>query len=130
MPLDQTNRRKHTRLPLSFASEFFVGNKKIFSGKTKDISFGGVFMSCRNATNEMIGFDGRLRIILQAGTENEVVELTGRIVRATGEGIGIQFISIGAEDYQRFRNVMLYNNPNPDILLKELKKHPGIDIAR
>jgi hypothetical protein len=128
MAYNPENRRKHTRLPLQFKAEFIMHDKKVFSGKTKDISFGGIYMYCRNATQDMVGSGGKLRIILQAGTDDGYVDLTGRIARVDAEGLGIQFVSIGVDDYQRFRNLMLYNNPNPEVLIEELKKSPGIDI--
>jgi hypothetical protein len=129
MPSGNNNRRKHTRLPLQFRAEFQLQDSRILTGKTKNISFGGVFIYCRNAAEEVVGSEGKLRIILQDYTEGGSVTISGRIVRVDEEGMGIQFVSIGFEDYQKFRNMMLYNNPSPDVLLKELKQSPGIEIS-
>jgi hypothetical protein len=124
----EKDKRKHTRLRVQFVAEYSLDGKKLFSGKTRDISFSGVYMYCRNAGEASVGANGRLKIILQAGGKGNSIDIAGQIVRIDGEGIGIKLLSINMDDYQKFRNLMLYNNPHPDILIEELKKDPGLDI--
>jgi len=124
------DRRKHTRISLELDTELQLDNDSIFKGKIKNISFSGVFMYCINSANMSVGSTGLLRIILQADPHPNTINIRCEVVRTGESGAGIRFINIDIRGYQQFKNLMIYNSTDPDMLLAELEKHPGLDIYK
>ncbi len=121
-------RRKNTRIPLQLHAELHLPNNDIFSGQTENISFSGVYLTCVNSTNIPVGESGVFKIFLQAQPNPKIIEFKCRIVRIDENGSGIRFLNVDVKDYQQFKNLMVYNSPNPDKLLDELEQNPGIVI--
>jgi hypothetical protein len=122
------DRRKHTRISLGLESELQLSDNVSYAGKIKNISFSGVFMYCVNSTDIPIGGTGLLKLFLQSGPHRNVINFRCEVVRTDESGAGIKFISTDVNGYQQFKNLMLYNSTDPDTLLAELEKNPGLDI--
>ena len=123
-------RRKHTRISLGLEAELRLSDNVTFAGKIKDISFSGVFMYCVNSADIPSGGTGLLKLLLQAGPHRNVINFRCQVVRTDESGAGIKFINTDVDGYQQFKNLMLYNSADPDKLLAELEKNPGLDIYK
>jgi len=124
------DRRKHTRIPLELETELQLDDARIIPGKIRNISFSGVFMHCVNSTDIPVGRTGFLKIFLQTVPHPNIIGIRCQVVRTDESGAGIRFINIDVEGYQLFKNLMIYNSTDPDTLLAELEKNPGLDIYK
>lgn len=124
------DRRKHTRITLELDAELHLDNGRVIKGKVKNISFSGVFMHHINSANISVGSTGMLKIILQADPHPNIINIRCEVVRTDESGAGIKFVNIDIRGYQQFKNLMIYNSTDPDTLLAELEKHPGLDIYK
>ena len=124
------DRRKHTRLSLEFDAELTLSDNVSYTGKIFNISFSGVFMFCPNAKSIPVGETGFFKIFIQSEPETKKISFKCKVIRTDDRGVGLQFIDIDLEGYQKFKNLMLYNSSDPDTLLAELEKHPGIDRSK
>ena len=79
------NRRKHARK--SCALPITVGVLRIYSEIVKDISNGGLFID----TTSSFSLGESLTLIFSPSDDSETVRITGRVVRKTEEGIGVEF---------------------------------------
>ena len=123
----QGERRKHTRIPIDLRSELTFLDGSTFHGTTKNLSFGGAFVSC----NAPMGIPERgecaLKLILGAEEESASIEITARVIRLSENGVGVMFLSISLDGYNHLKNLMIFNSSDPETLIDELDKHPGID---
>jgi len=124
------DRRKHTRVSLKLGAELQLDDSVPVSGTIKNISFSGAFMYCLNPANIPVGRTGLLKIILQPDPHINIIIFRCEVVRIDESGAGIRFINIDINGYQQFKNLMIYNSTDPDALLAELEKNPGLDIYR
>ena len=130
MATEPNERRKNSRNSLKQNSELTLTEKAVYKGATKNISFSGVFMYCPNAKSIPIGETGFFKIFIQSEQETKIISFKCQVIRTNDKGVGLQFIDIDLEGYQKFKNLMLYNSSDPDALLAELEKHPGIDRSK
>ncbi|MEW6599965.1 MAG: PilZ domain-containing protein [Nitrospirota bacterium] len=130
MPDYPKDRRKHKRITLELETELHLDDGAVIKGKIKNISFSGVFMYCINSANMPVGMPGLLKIYLQTGPNPNTINIRCETVRTDESGAGIKFINIDIAGYQLFKNLMIYNSADPDALLAELEKHPGLDIYK
>ncbi|RJQ56708.1 MAG: PilZ domain-containing protein [Nitrospiraceae bacterium] len=121
-------KRKHTRISISLDAELQI-NDKTYRGKTKDISFSGIFMFCPDPANIPADKTGFIKLVLKPGPNPKIITFHCKVVRTSESGAGVKLIRVDMEGYQQFKNLMVYNSPNPDVLLEELNKHPGLEIA-
>ena len=126
----QKDRRKNTRISLELEAELQLSEHSAYSGKTGNISFSGVYLLCMQAAKIPVGAKGMLKLYLQAGPAPNAIAVRCQVVRTDESGAGIRFIHIDLEGYQQFKNLMAYNSPDPDTLLSELTKHPGLEIYK
>lgn len=120
--------RKHTRIPVNINAELQV-SKEIYKGKTKNISFSGVFIYCSNSANITIGETCYLKLILQPEPHPNTITLHCKVVRTDESGVGVKLNSVDMQGYLKFKNLMVYNSPAPDKLLDELGKNPGLEVG-
>jgi c-di-GMP-binding flagellar brake protein YcgR len=130
MATERTERRKNSRNSLKQNSELALTEKTVYKGATKNISFSGVFMYCPDAQNIPIGETGFFKIFIKSEEETKTISFMCQVIRTDDKGVGLKFIDIDLEGYQKFKNLMLYNSSDPDALLAELEKHPGIDRSK
>lgn len=122
-------RRKHTRIVLQHDVELILSDATPFRGKTKDISFSGIYIRCNNADGIPIGDTCTARLHLSGGDNPETIQFQCEVVRTATSGVGIKFHSVDLAGYQQFKNLMIYNSSDPDNLMAELEKNPGLDIV-
>jgi len=122
-------RRKHTRIVLQLDAELILFDNTSFRGKTKDISFSGIYIKCNNAEGIPIGDKCTIKLHLRSGENPEIIQCACAVVRTSASGVGIKFISIDLTGYQQFKKLMIYNSSDSDKLMAELEKNPGLDIV-
>ena len=127
----EKNKRKHTRLSLELRAELKV-NDSSFEGSTSNMSFGGAFITFPTPVEDSIpkGTDCELQLHLGAGSKSLKVPIQCKIARCSEDGVGIEFCSTTIEGYWHFKNLMVYNSPEAEILLAELEVHPGLIIQK
>lgn len=121
--------RRHTRLPLVMDVEVRTVSGTLFRGKTRNISFGGMLLELEETDRIGKGEAVHLSLILQDDHPEEggrlAIEFESRVVHKS-KGLGIQFIAMDFTFYQHFKNLMVLNSPDPDLLLEELRANPGL----
>jgi c-di-GMP-binding flagellar brake protein YcgR len=122
------DRRKYTRIALQLKAELKLAGNNIYHGRTKNISFGGVFVFCNNAAGIPVGEEASLTLVLDSRSHRSEIAFRCEIVRTDETGVGVKFISVDINGYQQFKNLMVFNSSDPDVLLAELDKHPGLVI--
>ena len=122
-------RRKHTRVPLRFNAELSFADGELFNGATEDMSFGGAYIVCEHLADTERRDNCTVTIINPAGDEPLQIPIKCRIVRADQRGVGIRFISMDINDYQQFKQLMVYNSADPDTLMAELELDPGLAVV-
>ncbi|KPK02973.1 MAG: hypothetical protein AMK71_00425 [Nitrospira bacterium SG8_35_4] len=128
MSSERIERRKNSRNTLKQDSELVLTEKAVYKGTTKNVSFSGVYMYCANAKSIPVGETGFFKILIQTQQQTEIISFMCQVIRTDDEGVGLKFIDIDLEGYHKFKNLMLYNSPDPDKLLADLEKSPGLDI--
>jgi hypothetical protein len=123
-----TNKRKHTRIALNFQVALTFNDGKRYAGHTKDMSFGGAYISCTPLANTERLDTCTLELHLQRGEQSRAIPIKSRIVRSDAHGVGLQFMSIDINDYQEFKNIMVYNSSDAAMLLAELEVDPGLAV--
>ncbi len=120
--------RKHTRILLEIEAQIRFPDGKTFNGATKNISFGGCYFNC----NELVGQRKKgsclVELIPHADASGIAISIKSTILRLDGDGAGIKFHSIDIHDYHHFRNIMTYNSPDPNAIMDELEKNPGLIV--
>lgn len=121
-------KRKHTRISINIDAELqtSIGT---FRGKMKNVSFSGIFIYCANSANIIIGETCSLKLILQTEPHPNIINFQCKIIRTDASGVGVRLTRVDMEGYQKFKNLMVYNSSNPDNLLDELRKNPGLEIG-
>jgi len=130
MPKKRIERRKNSRNSLKQDSELTLSKEAVYKGTTKNVSFSGVYMYCPDTQSIPIGETGVFKIFIKSQQETEIISFMCQVIRTDDEGVGLKFIDIDLEGYQKFKNLMLYNSPDPDKLLADLEKNPGLDIRK
>jgi len=121
-------KRKHTRISINIDAELQTSNGT-FRGKMKNVSFSGIFIYCANSANIIIGETCYLKLILQTEPHPNIINFQCKIIRTDASGVGVRLTRVDMEGYQKFKNLMVYNSSNPDNLLDELNKNPGLEIG-
>ena len=103
-------RRKHSRV--GFATKIDV---RLVSGQdticldanSRDLSLKGIFVK----TDTAFPLDTRCEvdIYLTGGVEEIKLEIQGKTVRQTDDGVGIVFKSMDVETYTHLKNIVYYN---------------------
>jgi len=128
MRSEDEERRKNSRNKLKQDSELDLPGRAVYRGATKNISFSGVYMYCQSPESISVGETGLFRINIRSGQETDSIIFKCLVIRTDHEGVGLQFTDIDLEGYQKFRRLMLYNSSDPDRLLAELDRSPGLEI--
>jgi hypothetical protein len=104
------DRRKHSRV--GFATKIDVclvsGQETIcLDANSRDLSLRGIFVR----TDAAFSLDTQctVDIYLTGGVEEIKLEIQGKTVRKTNDGVGIVFKSMDVETYTHLKNIVYYN---------------------
>ena len=120
--------RKHQRLPIAISASIAIDDSVKYKGTTKNISFNGAYVHCDQATMPDLGTNCIITLTLQDGPEPVTIKFKARVKHFKDTNIGLEFQAIFAEDYNDFVYLMVNNSPDPDALLEEISRNPGIKI--
>jgi len=126
-------KRKHQRLTIKLKAR--IDSERGFSieGKTKNISFGGVFFETDSMISDRLNESEvcTLKLMLNTDDENNQIPLIfqTRVVHCRKHGYGMQFLYIeGLEAYEHFEKMMVLNSDASESLMAELEKQPGLIV--
>ncbi|MGD8570664.1 MAG: PilZ domain-containing protein [Gammaproteobacteria bacterium] len=123
-----TDNRKHQRLPIEVRATVKLADGTEYKGQSVNISFSGAFVEVADTQSLRAANTCRLTLHLQDGSEPILLNFKCKIRHVKSHGIGIEFRAIFAEDYNDFVYLMVNNSPDPDGLLEEVSRNPGIRI--
>ncbi|MCX5905746.1 MAG: PilZ domain-containing protein [Deltaproteobacteria bacterium] len=116
-----------TRFPNGVEVRVSALGRNILSRETKNISMSGMFLVA--AENFPTGTGCQLTILLGDPGSQERIDINGKVVRVTQEGMAFHFEEIlGAESYNHLRNLVLYNAPDAERLLREIGGSRSIKV--
>jgi len=105
-------------------------NGDLCLGNTINVSFGGILADFPDAPHVTIGDNCRISILLnEEGPGRVAIELECQVMRQEEGKLGFQFMkftTMDLESFIHFKNLMLLNSPDPEIILRELEVNPGI----
>ena len=124
-------KRHHVRVTLELPAFIETADGR-FNAATRDLSFGGIYITCREEPTELyMGAELMLGLVLQEEPQL-VARILARAVRfdqdGTHLGIGLRLVSADLESYEHFKNVIIANSPDPDRVQRELEENPGLLI--
>ena len=122
------DKRKHQRLEIPLAAAISVGDSVVYRGTSRNISFSGAYIACSEDNIPDVGTGCVVTLTLQEGEEPMTIKFKARVKHFKGSNVGLEFQAIFAEDYNDFVYLMVNNSPNPDELLEEISRNPGIKI--
>lgn len=125
---DYIDKRKHQRLPIAVAATINMGNSETYRGTTRNISFNGAYINCDQDKLPEVGASCIVTLSLQEGSDPVTINFKARVKHFKGVNVGLEFQAIYAEDYNDFVYLMVNNSPDPDALLEEISRNPGIKI--
>ena len=122
------DKRKHQRLEIAVAATISIGDKVAFSGTTKNISFSGAYIDVAQDEIPETGTSCIVTLTLQEGKEPVTISFKARVKHHKDSKVGLEFQAIFSEDYNDFVYLMVNNSDDPDALLEEISRNPGIKI--
>ena len=123
------NKRKHMRISIEIEAEMKTDDNKVIKGLTKNISFSGVMIQFKETPEVEDGNKYKISLIIQQNSRVEI-NFKCKFIHKANNSLGFEFICLeGLEGYENFKNLLVYNSPNPQELLEELEKNPGIEHA-
>jgi len=126
-------KRKHIRLNIQLEANIQSENGNTYDGKTKNISFGGLFLLMSPAEDINEGDSCNVTLLLNNEDSGHSIPLLFKcnVIHRREKGYGLQFICIdGLEAYSHFEKLMVFNSDDPDRLMAELDKHPGLIVKK
>lgn len=122
------DKRKHQRLEIAVAATVSIADTVAFSGTTKNISFSGAYIQLTQDTVPELGTSCIVTLTLQEGEEPVTINFKARVKHLKESKVGFEFQAIFSEDYNDFVYLMVNNSDDPDGLLEEISRNPGIKI--
>lgn len=117
-------KRRFSRITLNMPAKLSIG-EDIFSLPTIDnLSVGGC--SLEIALPHGPDTACRLWIPLDSTNPGLGVDVSGMVMRADADSVGIRFDTISPESLFHLHNLVRYNAPDPDRVDEEIVLHPGL----
>ena len=76
--------------------------------------------------SRLTGTECRLWIPLDSTNPGLGVDVSGVVLRLSGDSMGIRFDTISPESLFHLHNLIRYNAPDPDRIDEEIVHHPGL----
>ena len=112
-------KRRHKRV--AFGAEAVVRSGEVsISGRVSNLSMKGMLVE----TEESLPGDKLLEIeiVLSGSSSKLAIDVTGRVVRQTQEGLAIEFREMDLDSFMHLKNVVAYNSDNADAIEEEYYK--------
>lgn len=123
------NRREFSRVPAHVTVKLEKDAGDAIKGETRDLSLNGFFVECDERLP--VGYAGDMKLILHGGKEDVDIDVFGKVVRETADGIAVEITAIyGVDCFNHLRNLVLYNADDPEKTLEEFNSHTGLRPAK
>jgi len=117
------NQRRFSRLPVQLFVEIRHDDICLSSNKTHDVSMKGLFV--HTGKTLPIGAPCQVKLMLEGSQEEQSIDVSGRVVRVTNIGMGVEFYESDLDSYQRLRSLILFNSSDVAQAETELDRYPG-----
>lgn len=122
--------RKNMRLPITVKCIIRKSGDTGSGGETRNISFGGIQAVLRENNSLKPGDLCDIDLFLD-DAESVKMSFECRVIHSGLHEVGLSFISIdGIDSYDHFKNMMLFNSPDQELLIAELKMNPGLIVQK
>jgi hypothetical protein len=125
MGFGSREQREFLRVPFATKVEFRIGERLYSSNRSINVSMRGVCVSF-DGNGPAQGSSCAVRIHLEAGPAQEIIEARGWVVRSEAGTIAAEFTEIDLESYYHLQRLIVQNADDPDRAEKELCAHWGI----
>jgi len=112
-----TNTRKFSRVPFRVNATVRTANRE-FCGNVENLSMNGMFLDAgeRLPEGELV----EITIVLSGMSPELCVDFTGRVSRASEDGIAFTFEKIDLDSYTHLRNIIAYNSKDAEKVMEEI----------
>ena len=122
---NQSNRREFTRVATTLTGKLSTSEiSATVSGQTKDISLGGLYLTCD--TPLPIGTECKLVLFFGEPSNPMRIEAEGKVTRVDSAGVGVELTAVELGSFEHLRNLVLYNTSEPQQAEEEFRSHVGI----
>lgn len=117
-------KRRFTRIDFPSPALLTVGDAVYSINQISNLSVGGALVPCELEHEK--GAECFLQIPIAGTTDNLRIEVRGKIMWSEDQESAIQFTSIDPDSLFHLQNIIKYNAENPEQIIKECTKRPGI----
>ena len=118
---DTTRVEFHTRAELEIEGQ-------VLTGTVEDLSLKGMFLKTEASPPSIkIGQEVKVTIRFSGTTSDLSIDVQGKVVRLTQEGLGIEFTDMEFDSFVYLRNVVAYNAGDEDAIMDEFS-HTFTDL--
>jgi len=120
-------KRDTTRVEFHTRAELEIDGQGL-SGTVEDLSLKGLFLKTEASQRSIqIGQKVKVTIRFSGTTSNLSIDVQGKVVRLTQEGLGIEFTDMEFDSFVYLRNVVAYNAGDEDVIMDEFS-HTFTDL--
>lgn len=124
---DFSVRREFTRVPVHIWGTFKDGDRELVTAEITSLSLRGCYASTFEALPT--GSEHPLTLFTEDDETALHITVAARVVRASEDGMGIEFVEMPLESYDHLRNMVLLNSTDPDRVEHEFRTHIGLKRA-
>ncbi len=117
-----TERRRFTRLDLNHEASLQTGESRHKVAAIRNLSVGG----CRLALPGPFPPGQECSVVIRLHHMAPDLEITGTILRSTGDETTVRFTAISPENLHHLHNLVRYNADRADCIEDEFTDHPGL----
>jgi tRNA 2-thiocytidine biosynthesis protein TtcA len=112
--------RRRTRVNFQTEADVAAGERRLTGLTTRDLSLKGLFVVSDETFPEQTPVSVILR--LTGSTSDLALNMDGRVVRTTAEGMAIDFVEIDLDSFFHLRNIVQLNTGEPAEIDEELTR--------
>lgn len=116
--------RKFTRVPFRVEATLTTKDAVYSPTAVSNLGVGGCLLEVQG--DFTVGAPCELSIALPAAESPARVVVSGEIVRFDEKGLAVRFIGTDPDSLYHLKNIVRYNNPDPEAVEQEFLKHPGL----
>lgn len=121
--MEQQN-RKFSRVPFRVEATLRTNDGLYSSTPISNLAVGGCLLDMKGDFS--VGTPCELTIELAAAEYPIRVVVSGEIVRSDDKGLAVKFSGTDPDSLHHLKNIIRYNNPDPEAVEQEFLNHPGL----
>ncbi|HHO47413.1 MAG TPA: PilZ domain-containing protein [Desulfobacteraceae bacterium] len=119
-----TEHRRFSRIPFKAKAELLLPDASYPVEEISNLSVGGCLLPLFLEIEP--GSPCGIRIMLEGTAEGMSIRAEGKVIRATEDGVALQFTRIDPDSLFHLQNIIRYNAADADRIELELSQHPGL----